>query len=217
MDILDTERRRPNLIRLPDRTGLLRWSRVGLFLSMILLAVAPLVVDGSYSVVEHTLSEAGGQGVSGAWALRAGLVLASGSVLAMTVTSPAAVWEPSARWALRVYTLALLMLAAFPTTSWEGAGQNEMVGTIHTASGVTGGLAFIIGVLVVSKSRPATETRAKVLDWTVIAAVALIPQAILISTADGLLQRLMVALGYLWLFAESVRIAAHFSAASDRG
>lgn len=43
--------------------------------SAVALAIAPVGLDESYSWVEHTTSQAGGQGVDGAWMARLGFIL----------------------------------------------------------------------------------------------------------------------------------------------
>lgn len=203
MAVVESEHRLRSL-RSPSVTVLATWSWGGLILSFVMLALAPIAVADSYSVVENTLSESGGQGVDGAWVLRTGVLLAAVSVFIM---STIARWGRVARGALRVYALALVSLAVFPESPWYGAAYDGTVAYLHTVSGVVGAISFIIGVAAVSLSSAQRQRAAKVLDWLVVISVALIPQLMLLTIAEGLLQRLMVALGFVWLFTEASRIS----------
>jgi hypothetical protein len=71
-------------------------------------------------------------------------------------------------------------------------------------------VAFILGIVSVSMRRPSGSALRRALDWTAVAGVAVIPQLMLTSTVPGLLQRLMVALGYLWLIIEATTMATAF-------
>ncbi|MFZ0015306.1 MAG: DUF998 domain-containing protein [Acidimicrobiia bacterium] len=189
-----------------DRWGLGSLILFGLASSALLMAISPLFVDSSYSIATETLSRAGGQGVDGAWVQRAGVVVASISVLAMTV-SGAKMWGGWARRWMQTYAVALILLVVFPTSPWDGTPFDPGVAELHTGSAVVGGLAFILGIVSISMGRsPGTGLR-RVFDWTVVAAVAVIPQLMLMSTVPGIWQRLMVALGYLWLLVEAATMA----------
>lgn len=188
----------------PPSSIALRSVWTGLILSLVMLALAPLVVADSYSVVEDTLSESGAQGVDGAWVLRTGALLAAVSVLAMTTMAR---WGGPARVAIRVYALGLVGLVVFPEAPWDGGSHDVTIAYLHTVSGVVGATAFIFGVVLVSLSRPSEQRGARAFDWLVVAAVALIPQVMLVAAGDGLLQRAMVGLGYIWLLTELAGIS----------
>ncbi|MGD2043267.1 MAG: DUF998 domain-containing protein [Acidimicrobiia bacterium] len=204
MAVAETEHR----LRSPrslSGVDLARLSWAGLILSVLMLAFAPLLVADSYSLIENTLSESGGQGVDGAWMLRTGVLLAAFAVFIMTTISPH--WGKTARIALRIYVLGLVALAVFPESPWDGGAYDGTVAYLHTVSGVVGAASFIVGVMTVSNSRPSRQRGARAFDWMVVLSVALVPQLMLATTGDGLLQRTMVALGYAWLFVEAARIS----------
>ncbi|MGB7861311.1 MAG: DUF998 domain-containing protein [Acidimicrobiia bacterium] len=193
--------------------GLISLSRGALVVSMMMLAVAPWFVPDTYSVVAHTLSESGGQGVDGAWVFRLGLIFAASAVVTITSTARA-VWSPTARWWMNTYAFGVVLLAIFPESPFDPGPYNEMVQTLHTASGAIAAIAFILGIATVSISRPHRETWTRAFDWIVIAAVAVIPQVMLVVTYPGALQRAMVFLGYVWLLIETMRIARQNRATS---
>ena len=199
----------------PSDLTVVRWSRATLFLGLLMLAAAPLFVGDSYSIVEHTLSESGGQGVDGAWVLRTGVLLTAVGVSVMS-TRAELLWGQRGTFWLQMYALGLVFLAVFPESAWYGGDYNEIVAGLHTVSGAFDAVSFILAVAAISASRT-VAARNKVFDWIVIAAVGLTPQVMLVVDFDGLLQRLMVSLGYIWLIAQSIRVARHIktSAASS--
>lgn len=200
MDLYYRGRRRLYLGQI-DPQKLATLSRLGLIVSAVLLGIAPLplIADG-YSFIEHTLSESGGQGVEVALVHRGGVLLASGSVFIMSLLSPN--WNDGARRWLRLYALALVLLVMFPESSFDRGPYDPFVAKLHTGAGVTGAIGFILGIVAVSGSRLAFERNRRIFDRVVVTAVALIPQAMMFLDGDGVLQRVMVALGYIWLFLE---------------
>ena len=189
-----------------DRVALARWARAGLVVSILFLGAAPMMVAESYSVAHNTLSESGAQGVDGAWVLRVGILLTAGSVLLLSVAAGSR-WLPRVKWWIRIYATALILLAAFSEAPWDGSPHDEMVASLHTVFGIAGAIAFIVGAAALATSRPRAERLARGFDWLVIAVIALIPQVMHLSELDGLLQRTMVILGYLWLLVEASRLA----------
>lgn len=197
----------------------IRWARLGLVVSAFLLALAPLFIESPYSFVSNTLSQAGAQGLDGAWVFRSGVLLAAVSVLVMT-THP--LWRGTPAGWMRGYVVALVFLALFPVSPPDGSAHNETVALIHTVFGLVGVISFILGAAAVNRSRPETRLVPRSFDWLVIAAVALVPPAVFAVEFDGVLQRVMVGLGYVWLIAESTRMISSSTEkrrapSSDRG
>lgn len=186
--------------------GLARGIAAILFLSMLALAAAPMLVGDSYSLVDHTLSESGGQGVDGGWLFRTGVVLAATAVFLLTFAA-GALWPAVSKWLLRAYSLALLGATWFSESPWDERPHDETEAFLHTVFTVSAATAFILGVLTISRQRPKGHRWVRVFDWLVVLAIALLPQVMLVTDGDGVLQRILVVLGYGWLFAEAIRVA----------
>jgi hypothetical protein len=191
------------LDRRREGLGAIQASRAVLLVSLVMLAVAPLFIPDTYSPIEHTISESGAQGIPGAWVERFGVFLAACAVLVMTFY-PGPTWSRAAQHWLRVYSFAVVMLAVFPESPWDGGTHDETIARMHTVMGVAGAVSFVMGVVVVSSSRQRSR-RARRYDALVVVAVVLVPQLMLLGPLDGILQRLMVAVGYGWLFLECKR------------
>lgn len=209
METPSTTGRRSNQSQSLSRLNPIRWAQVGLVVSFLALALAPLAVDPSYSVLDNTLSESGAQGVDGAWVLRFGVSIAAAAVLTMAALDTP-VWPRAARGWMRLYSLALIMLVVFPESPWYEGAYDAGVARLHTVSGVGAAVSFIAGVWLVSRNRP-HRSPGRVFDWVVITTIAIIPQAMLVLPGEGALQRMMVCLGYVWLFTESWRMSRHLS------
>ncbi|MDH3190061.1 MAG: DUF998 domain-containing protein [Acidimicrobiia bacterium] len=144
------------------------------------------------------------------------MLLTTVAVLGLT-SGARKVWPRGGRLWMRVYALALVFLVLLPESPWEGPAPNETVASLHTVAGASGAVAFILGVAAISASRIGAPLAIRTYDWLVIAALAVIPQLMLLAVEyDGLLQRLMVSLGYVWLVAESTRVIRRVRAPSPR-
>jgi hypothetical protein len=73
---------------------------------------------------------------------------------------------------------------------------------------VIAGVGFVFAVAAVSATRN-KRSGVRLFDWAAMAAVAVTPQIMLLVVEfDGLLQRVMVLVGYIWLIVESTRVQA---------
>jgi hypothetical protein len=88
-----------------------------LLLSAVALALAPLNVDDSYSVIKQTLSESAGQGVKGAWVARSGFLLLGGAVVWLTILSRER-WGLAASVLLGTFGFLMVSIAAISSKSW---------------------------------------------------------------------------------------------------
>ena len=174
---------------------------VSLLASAICLAVAPLVLPDGYSVMEHTTSEAAAQATEGAWLARSGFLLFGLSVLFLSISKRG--WPPTSR--VLHGTFGLLMIAAGVYSHRpfiEGVDFDLVEDLFHSVAATGMGFAFALGVLVVGWRR---IPRWRLADAIALAAAIAIPIAMMsTSGADGLLQRGMFVIAYLWYGAELI-------------
>lgn len=177
--------------------GLLAGSIVG-------LAVAPLVLDPSYSSVQHTTSEAAGQRVEGAWVTRSGFLLFGLAVIWLAHRS-AGRWRQPATALHVAFGSCLVAVAAFSLRSWEGSRPYDRTeDLLHSIAATVMGFAFALGVAAIGLRRDGTRRR-RGLDVVAIAASVAIPVAMAASTDHaGALQRAMFGIAYVWYARETV-------------
>lgn len=166
--------------------------------------MAPLVLDESYSWIEHTTSEAAGQGVRGAWLARAGFLLFGLAVLWLAHCC-AARWRRFSMSMHVVFGACLAGVAAFSLRSWdETMPYDRTEDALHSVAATVMGFAFALGVVSVSwvwGRRP----RLRALDAAAIAASVVLPLAMLAMTEQaGALQRAMFAIAYAWYAREAL-------------
>lgn len=186
-----------------------RWSGVaGLLLlvgSFLALAVAPLVLPDDYDWFEHTTSEAGAQGVDGAWVARLGFVLLGLAVLAIS-TRAAPRWGSRATAFHRAFGLGMIAVAAFSARSWaDGAAHDPTEDLLHSVAATVVGLSFALGVLAVLLTGREKGQPVRIFDVVAVAAAIVIPLAMTqLDGAEGLLQRLMFLVAYVWYGREAL-------------
>jgi hypothetical protein len=175
-----------------------------LAVSVLALALAPLLMPGSYSWIAHTTSESAAQGVDGAWLARLGL--GAFGVAIVILAGGRSSWGRSARVAHFVFGIALLLTATASARPWIAEVPfDAMEDRIHSFAATAMGFAFAFGVLAVAVGN--SRTGAHVRLWDVVAVVASVAIPIgMINVAGmaGLLQRVMFAVAYVWY-----GIAAH--------
>lgn len=193
----------PSTPRSPGRGALI--AILGLLLaSLLALALAPLALDESYSWLEHTTSEAAGQGVRGAWMARAGFLLFGLAVLWLAHRK-AEHWRQPSTGMHVVFGACLVGVAAFSLRSWDGAVPYDRTeDLLHSVAATAMGFAFALGVVSVNWAwgrRP----RLRVLDVAAIAASVVLPLAMAAMTGyAGALQRAMFAIAYVWYAREAL-------------
>lgn len=142
-------------------------SAVALLLASALSsALAPLVLADSYDWVRHTTSEAGGQGVEGAWLARGGFVLFGLAVLHVVGLNRER-WHAMAGFCHRFFAVAMIAVAAFSLRSWEdGAAYDRIEDLLHSVAATAMGFAFAFGVAAVGSVIVRNGGRVRVLDVT---------------------------------------------------
>ena len=111
----------------------------------VALAAAPPVVDGSYSWVEHDVSESAGQGVDRAWLARTGFLL-QGYAFVWIAFLRRERWGQPATALLLTYTVGSFGAAAYSARSWlpnadYDATENLLHGIVGTSLPLVGARA----------------------------------------------------------------------------
>lgn len=169
------------------------------------IAVAPLLMPDSYSMVSNTISESAAQGVANGWLARLGFLFLGLSVLVLVgLAGPR--WGPWGRLAFRVYGVAMVATAVFSHMPWEDLPYDLFEDSLHSIAASTVGTSFTVGVVLVTFRRGAKERLARVSD--VVALVAAVAITIVMFGAEdiaGSVQRVMFVIAYVWFGMEVVR------------
>jgi uncharacterized membrane protein YhaH (DUF805 family) len=182
-----------------------RLAIAGLLGSALALGIAPLVMPDDYRWVANTTSESAAQGVPGAWLARLGLLLFGCSVL-LIVMHRRPYWPRPAAWSLLAFAGFLVASAVFSTRSWRpDATVDPTEDLLHSVAATAMGFAFAAGLLSLLVLAPRiTGTVRRALTITAIGASVVLPTAMwLWPGAQGLFQRTMFALAYLWFAMEA--------------
>ena len=179
---------------------------VGLALSAVALAAAPALMPDSYSWVTHTTSESAAQAVHGAWAARLGFLLLGLSVIGLAFLHR----HRWGGWATALHALFGVLMtatAAFSTRSWvRGADFDPMEDLLHSVAASAMGVAFALGILACAFHQRGDRGRWWLLDVAAVTASVVLPLGMAAwPEIDGLLQRAMFAIAYLWYGAEAAR------------
>jgi hypothetical protein len=175
----------------------------------LLLALSPLALDDSYSWVEHTTSEAGGQGVSGAWVARAGFVL-FGLAAVLIAWANHKVWGRLATGFHGAFGVLMFAVAVFSLRSWDTELPFDRTeDALHSVAATLMGFAFAFGVVFVSLRARNDGRLGRRLDVVAVMASVVLPIGMsLAGSPSGALQRLMFAIAYLWYGREALRLVS---------
>ena len=188
----------------PTPVGLAALSLTGLLGSAVALALAPALMPADYSWVTHTTSESAAQGVEGAWLARLGLLLFGLSALLVAVVR-ASCWPRLAVWLQSAFGVLLASSAAFSTRPWRpGVSFDRIEDTLHSFAATAMGFAFALGVVAVLALAPrAEEPVRRVVGVIAVAAAVLLPMGMgLFPQVQGVLQRCMFVIAYVWFMVE---------------
>ncbi len=198
-------------LELSDIDGHVSKRRVGGAVLVVLaasascVALAPLLMPESYSIIEHSISESAAQRVEGVWLARAGLLLFGLGVLALS-SAAGDRWGPWGRIAHRGYGVAIISTAVFAHMPWEDVPYDEFEDLLHSIGSFVVGLSFVVGVVFVGIERRRPSRSARVFDGIAVTASVVIP--IVMFSLDGyagLVQRLMFLIAYGWYGSEAWR------------
>ena len=192
-----------------------RWAVAGLLVaSFLALLVAPTQMPASYDWLRHTTSESGAQGIAGAWLARLGFLLFGLGVLGETAVLYK-IWPVPVRFFLGAFGVFMTAVAAFSTRPWlPDLPFDPVEDWLHSFAASGMGFAFALGVGWRWWRRP-WQAKMRVVDLVVVGTAVFIPLAMsFLPDWDGLLQRIMFTIAYLWYGLELLT-AAHPDAAAS--
>lgn len=176
-----------------------------LLISAICVAAAPLLMPESYSVVENAVSASAGQGIESAWVARTGFLMLGFGVLLLSVVRSGQ-WGVWGRLLMRIYGISIIAAAAYAHKPWLDVPFDEFEDLLHSVAASAVGFAFTVGVLFVTARRGPNAGWARAFDLVAVAAAVIIPMTMFnVPDVEGLIQRIMFAIGYVWYAAEAVR------------
>jgi hypothetical protein len=185
-----------------------------LLAAMAALALAPLLMPDSYSVLGHSVSESAAQGVDGAWLARLGFLLFGLAALSLAFT-PGSTWGRWGRRAHAGFGVAMIAAAVFSHGPWDGSSFDEFEDLLHSAASFGVGLFFTVGVALVGVRRVDAPGWLRIVDGVAVAAALVIPLLMANVDQSGLLQRIMFLVALLWYGLETVRATVVSSAPDD--
>ena len=198
-------------ILLPDAGQNNRFAVSGVILllaaSALSLLGASLLMPESYSWLSNTTSESAAQGVEGAWLARLGF-LEFGLAVLWLATSMRAVWARGAKWLHAAFGIFMLATAAFSHKPWlANVPFDHVEDFLHSFTATAMGFAFSLGVFVRLLQRDRHDFYNRLYDIAALATATIIPiLMIILPTIDGLIQRLMFVIAYLWYGNEALQI-----------
>lgn len=202
---------------LQGRPQIIRGVSLLLGASMAAVAAAPVFMPDGYSWIANTISESGAQGIDRAWVARAGVATAGVAVM-MLVLAAGDLLPATSRLAFFLYALALFAAVAFPEKPWFEGSEGNLTADLHTAAAFLAGLCFAVGVIALSPHRSPTEKATRLFDTAMVGMIVTIPPLMLLFVSyEGLLQRILVVMGYAWLFLETSRIRQRVGTPQQRG
>lgn len=178
----------------------------GICASAVVLGLAPLLMPEDYSWVTNTTSESGAQGIGGAWAARVGFLLLGLAVLVVAYLRASA-WPRVATYLHVSFGLLLAAVAAFSARSWRpGAPFDHTEDALHSMAATAMGFAFALGVVAVLVFHPRCPDPARraMAVVAIVASVALPGAMWLWPGAQGVFQRAMFLVAYVWYAAEAL-------------
>jgi hypothetical protein len=181
------------------RLGPAGFAGVGLLVvSAVALLLAPTQMPDGYSWLRHTTSESAAQGVRGAWLARLGFLIFGLAVIGIA-NQQQGKWTTAVRWLHGAFGVLMVATAAFSTRSWlPDSPYDPVEDALHSFTATFMGFAFAIGVALRLRHRGASWPGRAVDLIAILAAVAIPLTMGAFPQWDGLLQRGMFAIAYVW-------------------
>ena len=172
------------------------------------LLLAPLRMPASYSVIADSISESAGQGIEGAWLARLGL-LTFGFAVIWLATALRRIVGRSTFYLHLVFGICMAAAAAFSSKPWMPSMPFDTVEDfLHSAAATIMGFAFAMGALSMLFQRAPDDTASRAFDIFALMAATIIPLSMLAwPDAEGLVQRFMFLIAYVWYIKETRMLA----------
>ncbi|MDH3498902.1 MAG: DUF998 domain-containing protein [Acidimicrobiia bacterium] len=200
-------RHRDDLHRTSPRRRTAIAAMIMLIGSAACVAIAPVLMPESYSIVEHAVSASAGQGVENAWVTRVGFLLIGFGVLTLAAIAGRE-WGPWGRSMHRVYGVSMMAAAAFAHQPWEDVPFVEFEDFLHSIAASAVGFGFTVGVLFVALRRGRDTGLLRWFDGIAVIAALVIPITMFnVAGIEGAVQRVLFLVGYLWYGTEAARMA----------
>ncbi|WP_420628747.1 DUF998 domain-containing protein [Candidatus Leptofilum sp.] len=169
-----------------------------LIFSALTLLLAPRQMPPSYDWLQHTTSESAAQGVEGAWLARLGFMILGLTVIWLSVLLREQ-WSQPVRLPHLAFGVLIVGAAVFSSKPWLPELPFDPVEDwLHSFAASAMGFAFALGITLRWWKRP-WQSKMRLLDMVAVAASVVIPLSMsLLPDWDGLLQRIMFAIAYLW-------------------
>jgi hypothetical protein len=176
-----------------------------LVISAVSLGVAPLLMPATYSWIANTTSESAAQGVVHAWLARLGF-LAFGLGVCWLAVALKRMWARVALWLHVAFGVFMIATAAFSHRSWvPGAHFDPVEDALHSFTATAMGFAFSLGVLARLMQRGRQGGSGRVFDAVALVAATVIPLLMAsFGGLDGVIQRLMFLVAYVWYARETL-------------
>ena len=176
-----------------------RIASLGLLASSILaLLLAPLQMPASYEWLQHTTSESAAQGIPGAWLARLGFMLFGLTVIWLAAKLQKQ-WVLPVRLLHLAFGVCMVGAAVFSARPWlQDLPFDPVEDGLHSFAATAMGFAFAGGVAWRFFLRE-NDWPGRVIDIiAVVAAVAIPLGMVALPSWDGLLQRGMFSIAYIW-------------------
>lgn len=176
-----------------------------LLASAVLVVVAALVMPAPYVWRVHSISESAAQGLQHAWIARLGFLGFGFAVLVLALACKPH-WGRAAFWSHGAFAGLMLATAAFSHKPWlPGVPVDATEDLFHSITATAMGFAFALGVAARLFERRRGQAGWRTLDAIALLAAALLsPIGALVPDIDGLLQRVMFGVAYLWYACEAI-------------
>ena len=188
------------------------WNRIIittlLVISLLCLLLAPLLMPASYNWILHTTSEAGAQGTEGAWLTRLAFMLFGFAVLLLALKNQLA-WNRAARGLHATFGIGMIGNAVFSSRPWITELPYDVIEDfLHSLMSDLAGIAFTLGVIICLVKRKQFQWKSRYMDiLAIFIAVFVTISMMSFDSIDGILQRVMFAVSYLWYLRETREIS----------